>query len=716
MLKFVPLAVIGIVGLFYIKGGNFTPFTPAHGGFDWHINAAATLALWAFIGLESATVPAEEVKDPERTIPRATILGTLGTTMLYIVALVAIVGVLSQAVLAGSSAPFADAANAIWGGTFLGLAWGKWIALVAMAATLGALNGWILLTARVSLAAADDGLFPKSFARVHGKRRTPVFGLVVSSVLVSALVLYNWNASFGQRFTDIVLLATWMTLIAYAYAAAAEVVLFFRERSCSRGHARCATPRSPSLAFAYSVWAIWGSGQEWLAKGFMLLLFGIPVFVFMKWRQGRTPLEPLHVPDEWHTPSATRAHRRQRHVERRRSMRKVIIMGAGGRDFHDFNVVFRNDPRHRGRRVHGGADSRHRRPRLPGLACGAAVSARDPDQARVGAHRPDPASITSTRSSSPTPTSLTRTVMHKASTVLAAGATSGCSARTDTMLRSTQARRRRDRRAHGLRQEPDQPARRADPARRRLQGRARPASDAVRRSRGDAGPALRHARGHRRARIPTIEEREEYEAPVRHGHGDVRRRRLRGDPPSGRGGGGRVIWDGGNNDFPFYAPDLFITVADPLRPGHELPLPPGRDQPPDGGCRRDEQGRHRRGITDGRRSDRQHRSRQSAGTNRPGCIAGRARATDPRSLGARVLVVDDGPTLTHGGMPFGAGTVAARQGGALRARRSATVRGRLDHGGPRKVPEVDYVLPAMGYSPEQLHELEETINAATATS
>ena len=175
-------------------------------------------------------MPAEEVKDPEKTIPRATILGTLATTILYVVALIAIVGVLSQAALSGSTAPFADAANAIFGGTFLGLTWGKWIALVAMAATLGALNGWIMLTARVSLAAADDGLFPKWFARVHGERRTPVVGLLVSSVLVSGLVLYNWNANFADRFTDVVLLATWMTLIAYAYAAAAEVVLFYRER------------------------------------------------------------------------------------------------------------------------------------------------------------------------------------------------------------------------------------------------------------------------------------------------------------------------------------------------------------------------------------------------------------------------------------------------------------------------------------------------------
>jgi APA family basic amino acid/polyamine antiporter len=306
VLKFVPLAAIGVVGLFYLDAGNFTPFTPASGGFDWHINAAATLALWAFIGLESATVPAEEVRDPEKTIPRATVLGTIATTLLYLVALVAIVGVLSQTALAGSSAPFADAADAMWGGTFLTLSWGKWIALVAMAATLGALNGWIMLTARVSLAAADDGLFPRWLGRVHGERRTPVLGLVASSVLVSALVLYNWNASFADRFTDVVLLATWMTLIAYAYAAAAEVVLFVRERERFAWAKLARDTVIAALAFAYSVWAIWGSGEEWLAKGFMLLLFGIPVYVWMTRRReaedAAGALAELHVLRRAHVP------------------------------------------------------------------------------------------------------------------------------------------------------------------------------------------------------------------------------------------------------------------------------------------------------------------------------------------------------------------------------------------------------------------------------
>src|SRR6188768_578912 len=151
VLKFVPLAVIGIIGLFYVHGGNFSPFTTAHGGFDWHVNAAATLALWAFIGLESATVPAEEVKDPERNVYRSTLIGTLVTTVINIVA------------------------------------------VVAMICTLGALNGWILLQGRIPLAAAEDGLFPKQFAKVHGKRRTPVFGLVVSSVLLTGLMFANYN-------------------------------------------------------------------------------------------------------------------------------------------------------------------------------------------------------------------------------------------------------------------------------------------------------------------------------------------------------------------------------------------------------------------------------------------------------------------------------------------------------------------------------------------
>ena len=289
VLKFVPLAAIGVIGLFYMDAGNFTPFHPA-GGSDWHIGAAATLALWAFIGLESATVPAEEVKDPERNVYRSTLIGTLVTTLIYIVAVVAIIGIVPATQLANSESPFADAANIMWGGN-----WGNVIAVVAMISTLGALNGWILLQGRIPLAAAEDGLFPKQFAKVHGKRRTPVFGLVVSSVLLTGLMFANYNASLVDVFTQVILLATLTTLVPYTFSAAAELHMFFSDRALFSPKKLTRDAIIAFLALAYSVWAIWGAGEEIIAKGFILLLAGIPVYLWLKWRQSRV----LTVPEEF---------------------------------------------------------------------------------------------------------------------------------------------------------------------------------------------------------------------------------------------------------------------------------------------------------------------------------------------------------------------------------------------------------------------------------
>ena len=194
-----------------MNADHFTPFAPnglGTGDGMWGgITAAAALTLWAFIGLESATVPAEEVKDPERTIPRATILGTLVTTVVYILATVAIIGVLPLGQLAESTSPFAAAASEMFGGT-----WGKVVAAVALISTFGCLNGWILIQGRILLAAAKDGLFPARFSRLHGRRGTPVFALVVSSLLVSALIAMNYNKALIDQFTFIILLATLTTV------------------------------------------------------------------------------------------------------------------------------------------------------------------------------------------------------------------------------------------------------------------------------------------------------------------------------------------------------------------------------------------------------------------------------------------------------------------------------------------------------------------------
>jgi basic amino acid/polyamine antiporter, APA family len=295
ILKFVPLAIIAIVGLFFIHGHNLTPFAP-HG--TWKaISAAAPLTLWAFIGLESATVTAEEVKDPERNIPRATLYGTLAATVVYIVSTVAIMGMIPAHTLAGSTSPFADAAGVMFGG-----AWTKVIALVAMAATFGCLNGWIMLQGRVPLAAAEDGLFPSFFARVHGKNGTPVVGMVISSVLVTGLMLMNYTKGLVSAFTFVILLATLTTLVPYAYSAAAQVYLYFTEPERFERRLFVRDCLVATLAFVYSVWAITGSGKDIIAKGFVLLLAGIPVYVGTKgwqtWQARR--LAPETAPVDGH--------------------------------------------------------------------------------------------------------------------------------------------------------------------------------------------------------------------------------------------------------------------------------------------------------------------------------------------------------------------------------------------------------------------------------
>jgi APA family basic amino acid/polyamine antiporter len=293
ILKFVPIALIGIVGLFFVDGGNYEPFAP-HGTSIGLLSTTAALTLWAFIGLESATVPAEEVKDPERTIPRATVLGTVLATVVYIVATVAIMGILPTDQLAGSTSPFADAAGQAFGG-----GWDKIIAAVALVSTFGALNGWILIQGRVPLAAAEDGMFPAPFARVHGTRKTPVFGLVVSSVLVSALMLMNYTKGLVDAFTFVILLATLTTLVPYAFSAAAQAYLWLVEGETFNPKHLIRDVVVATLAFAYSVWAIAGAGEDIVTKGFVLLLSGVPVYIGMRWWQQRQattlelPPEPI---------------------------------------------------------------------------------------------------------------------------------------------------------------------------------------------------------------------------------------------------------------------------------------------------------------------------------------------------------------------------------------------------------------------------------------
>ena len=276
VLKLAPLIAIGFFGLFYMRAENFTPFNPSGKPFFSAMTAAAALALWAFLGLESATVPADDVRHPAKTIPRATVLGTLLSSAVYIMGTAAVMGIIPPAALGNSTAPFADAAKVLWG-EWAGYA----IAAGAAISCFGALNGWILLQGQLPRAAAIDGLFPALFRRISS-RGTPVAGLVLSSILVTLLVLTNYTRGLVGMFTFIILLSTLTTLFPYVLCAMSALMIYNRNRESGGEGSLLGPSILASLAFAYSLWAIAGSGQETVFWGFLLLMSSLPVYVWIK--------------------------------------------------------------------------------------------------------------------------------------------------------------------------------------------------------------------------------------------------------------------------------------------------------------------------------------------------------------------------------------------------------------------------------------------------
>jgi predicted GTPase len=388
-------------------------------------------------------------------------------------------------------------------------------------------------------------------------------------------------------------------------------------------------------------------------------------------------------------------------------MRRVVIMGAGGRDFHDFNTVFRADETVRVVAFTAaqipGIEDRVYPPALAGARYpdGIPIVGEDRLVDLVGKEQVDEVVLGYSDLSH-------LDVMHKASVVLATGADFRLVGPAASMLRSS---------------------------------RPVVAVCAVRTGCGksqtsrrvgqillDAGlkvALVRHPMPYgdlERMRVqrfgtladidasqPTVEEREEYETPVRMGmvmyagvdYQDILRQAEQEADV--------IIWDGGNNDFPFYAPDLLITVVDPLRPGHELLYHPG------------EVNLRMADVVVVNKID-------SADLDSVAQVVANIETTNPRAAvvraaspvtleggpslaGKRVLVVEDGPTITHGGMPFGAGTVAARHAGATEFVDPRPYAVGSIAATYARYPAIGRVLPAMGYGQAQLDELGRTIRA-----
>lgn len=272
VLKIIPILFIALIGIFYINSDYYFPLNLSKESSSSAIATTTTLTFFAFLGMESATIPSSSVDNASTTIRKATIFGTILTIFIYVLSSAAIMGIIPAETLAESSAPFADAAAIFWGDSAK-----YWVAAGAVISTLGALNGWILIQGQIPMAAAQDKLFPKIFGKKN-QHGSPALGIFLSSILVSGLMMLNYTESLVSAFTFMMTLSTLSVITPYIFSTASYAILLFTKKE------KGATGKLiiAFLAFCFSILIIVGSGQEVVFWGFLLLMSGIPFYVLLK--------------------------------------------------------------------------------------------------------------------------------------------------------------------------------------------------------------------------------------------------------------------------------------------------------------------------------------------------------------------------------------------------------------------------------------------------
>lgn len=266
VLKIAPLLAVGALGVVAGDGRNLPPVNPGGAPVLATIATTALLSLWAFTGFEAGVVGADSVRDAERTAPRALMVGMLTVAAIYLLATLGVMRLVPASALAGSTAPFAEAARGLgpWGPAV--------VAIGALVSTAGAANGCYFICGQLPQAAARDGLAPPLFARVNGGG-APSSAILLTAVLATLLLAANYSRTTLGAFTFLVVMSTLSVLVAYFVCALADVKRLRRVSAASM---------SAAVGAAYALFAIWGAGAEALLWGGVLLAAGAPLYVVAK--------------------------------------------------------------------------------------------------------------------------------------------------------------------------------------------------------------------------------------------------------------------------------------------------------------------------------------------------------------------------------------------------------------------------------------------------
>ena len=279
ILKLMPLGLLLLFGWSHVETANYQVFNPSGKPVLMALIEVVTLTMWTFIGVESATIPSSYVKDPKRTIPRGTVLGTLLVGILYMSISAIVMGIVPNSILQSAPAPFVLAANMVFGSKGAMV-----VAFAAVVAAVGSLNGWFLIQAQIPMAAALDGLFPKMFGRAN-KQNIPVFGLLITACLMSFLLVMSQQQSLVSTFRFMITLATLSVLVTYLFSAISELIFYVEKPETFKKRNLIKVMGLSVPTIVYILFAIYGSGEEVIKWGSLLFFGSAPLYVLVRFQK-----------------------------------------------------------------------------------------------------------------------------------------------------------------------------------------------------------------------------------------------------------------------------------------------------------------------------------------------------------------------------------------------------------------------------------------------
>ena len=272
-LALIPIIAIAIFGWFWFHPDVFRSAWNVSGQSNTRaVMRAASIALWAYMGVESASVSAGVIENPKRNIPLATLIGLAISAVIYIASSTVIMGIIPNAQLQTSHAPFAEAARMAVGTPGMVV-----IAICAVLKSVGSLGGWMLLVGQSAKAAADDGMFPKVFARMN-KYGVPGQGLAIVGVLMTVMLVATVSPSIAQQFSRIIDLAVILVVVPYIYASVAVVKVCFDHHVPARTFTLYKW--IAIAAVLYCLATILGGDPRTVVRAMVALLLSVPFYPF----------------------------------------------------------------------------------------------------------------------------------------------------------------------------------------------------------------------------------------------------------------------------------------------------------------------------------------------------------------------------------------------------------------------------------------------------